>query len=540
MLRIQCLEGILEGQTFEFDKNAVVLGRDPGCDLFLNDGACSRNHARLESTGTGYRVVDLKSTNGLQVNGRDVVEAELKYGDRVSIGRNLFLFATKVTPQDSLPDELEQESDACIHNTITIHDAERLFGSLGDVALDRVDPSGVVEQTNVDQEVLRKASQQMSIAYRVSKAINSTLNQESLLDLLVESILKNFEDVERVALFLAKEGKDHLVEEMSLVSESQKGIPQQPVSRAVLDKVKDERIGVLATDAATDARFESSESIALMDLRSFMCVPLISRDKVLGAIYAENSSVPGCFQTADLELLTVIGNQTAVAMENARLYRDMQVSFYETVKSLSNALEAKDKYTRGHSDRVARYAEAIGNNLDLPAERVQQLKTAAELHDIGKIAIDESIISKAGKLTDEEFEIMKQHPDLGVKILSPIKFLQPILPFIRHHHERYNGRGYPDALKGTDIPLEARILNLADAFDAMTTQRPYNNPKTFLEALAQCQKEAGVSFDADCVTAFAGYIEELVQVQPGACKETTMHGRDITLENDSAAISLQL
>jgi putative nucleotidyltransferase with HDIG domain len=234
----------------------------------------------------------------------------------------------------------------------------------------------------------------------------------------------------------------------------------------------------------------------------------VTRNRFLGAIYVENGSEPGCFQKADLELLTLFGNQAAFAIENALLYEDLQVSFYETVRSLTNALEAKDKYTRGHSDRVARYAVAIGKGLGLSAEKLETLRTAAELHDIGKIAIGEAIISKKDRLSDEEYELVKQHPQRGVEILRPIRFLQPVLPFILHHHERFNGRGYPEGLRGQNIPLEARILNLADAFDAMTTQRPYNTPKTFAEALAQCRKEAGVSFDAECVKALVEFVEK--------------------------------
>jgi len=178
----------------------------------------------------------------------------------------------------------------------------------------------------------------------------------------------------------------------------------------------------------------------------------------------------------------------------------------------------------------------------LAPDRVRRLRTAAELHDIGKIAIDESIISKNGKLTDEEFEIIKRHPKLGVKILQPITFLQPILPFIRHHHERYNGKGYPDGLAGEAIPLEARILNLADAFDAMTTQRPYNDPKTFAEAIEQCRSEAGISFDAACVEAFAGYIEQTMESHVRRAGEDANSADDTSGFHelrDQAALSLQ-
>jgi putative nucleotidyltransferase with HDIG domain len=238
-----------------------------------------------------------------------------------------------------------------------------------------------------------------------------------------------------------------------------------------------------------------------------MCVPLVIDVKYLGAIYVENSTKVFSFSESDLELLTVLANQAATAISNALLYEQLQVSFYETVRSLGNALEAKDKYTRGHSDRVSRYAVGIGKQLDLDQTTLHTLRFAAELHDIGKIAIKEAIIDKSGKLTDEEYETVKKHPELGVEILRPIRFLKPVLPIILHHHERYDGSGYPNGMRGNIIPLGARILNLADAFDAMTTQRPYNKPMSLSDALEMCRKEAGGSFDPDCVDALVRFLD---------------------------------
>jgi HD-GYP domain-containing protein (c-di-GMP phosphodiesterase class II) len=157
---------------------------------------------------------------------------------------------------------------------------------------------------------------------------------------------------------------------------------------------------------------------------------------------------------------------------------------------------------------VAFYAVGVGRKLELPAKRLRHLKIAAELHDIGKIAIPEEIIHCTRKLTEAQHQQIRRHPELGVEILRPIRFLEPCLPTVLHHHERFDGKGYPAGFAGEQIPLEARILNLADAFDAMTTQRPYNRPKTFQEALVHCRKEAGASFDPACVEALFAYVEE--------------------------------
>jgi putative nucleotidyltransferase with HDIG domain len=504
MIRFQCLEGCLRGQILEFDKDSLVLGRDEECDVTLDDGACSRQHALLELEDGSYRVRDLGSTNGVLVNGQRLNESALHYGDRFTLGRNLFVFLSEVPRLD---EKEEAEGDPYIQNTVSIRDLEERLSQSQALPSHAFRPAEAGEDT-LDLEELKRSHALMQAAYRISRAISATLQSDDLFDLIVENVLGSFEKAERVSIFVTKRDSDGLETVRNVFKGGGAGRKDSPVSRSVLDRVREERIGILASDASNDARFITSHSVAIQDLRSLMCVPLVTRNRFLGAIYVENGSEPGCFQKADLELLTLFGNQAAFAIENALLYEDLQVSFYETVRSLTNALEAKDKYTRGHSDRVARYAVAIGKGLGLSAEKLETLRTAAELHDIGKIAIGEAIISKKDRLSDEEYELVKQHPQRGVEILRPIRFLQPVLPFILHHHERFNGRGYPEGLRGQNIPLEARILNLADAFDAMTTQRPYNTPKTFAEALAQCRKEAGVSFDAECVKALVEFVEK--------------------------------
>lgn len=461
MIRFLCLEGMCVGEIFEFDKDSVLLGRGAECDVVVDDHACSRRHVRIQVADDGYEITQLDEDNHLLVNGLRVKGAFLNPGNRFKLGEHLFILLPEVQKRKKVDDE----------------------GSLVDI---------------------ERAQRLMHIAYQASQAINTTLGSEDVYTLITENVFENFTDVERVCILRKEsEGQLELVRNVSKVD----GRKFQ-VSHAIIKRVEEERTGILASDALADDRFSASDSIARMELRSLMCVPLITRNRFLGAIYVENFSRPRCFEEQDLEVLTLLGNQAAWAIENSVLYADLQASVYETVRSLCNALEAKDKYTRGHSDRVARLATGIGHGLGLKPERIEKLCTAAQLHDIGKIAIRERIIGKNGRLTREEYEAIKQHPQLGVDILKPIRFLKPVLPFILHHHERYNGRGYPDGLRGEEISLEARILNLADAFDAMTTQRSYNVPKTISEALEQCEREAGRSFDAECVKALHAHLEK--------------------------------
>lgn len=172
-----------------------------------------------------------------------------------------------------------------------------------------------------------------------------------------------------------------------------------------------------------------------------------------------------------------------------------QRNFKETVSALAAAVEAKDAYTRGHCDRVAQISVAIGNRLEMDSKQCEELELAAILHDVGKIGVKKGILGKTGPLTDKEFKEIQCHPEIGAKILSPLSNYQEIALFVRHHHENYDGSGYPDGLKKDEIPQAARIINLVDAFDAMTSNRPYRKALSREEALSRIKKECGKQFD---------------------------------------------
>jgi putative nucleotidyltransferase with HDIG domain len=198
------------------------------------------------------------------------------------------------------------------------------------------------------------------------------------------------------------------------------------------------------------------------------------------------------------------------AIELERLkekHRVEQKAMLDTTLGLAQAVEEKDSYTKGHIERVARYALLIAEKLGYPKENMELLRMAGLLHDIGKVAIPEEILTKTGKLTESEFLVIRNHPDMACRILAPISFLHAIIPAVRHHHENYDGTGYPDRLKGEDIPLEARILKIADYFDAVTSARPYRKPLSYDDAVALIQKGTGRDFDPSLVGVFVSILE---------------------------------
>lgn len=180
-----------------------------------------------------------------------------------------------------------------------------------------------------------------------------------------------------------------------------------------------------------------------------------------------------------------------------KLYIDMRKNYFDTMNVLVRAIEANDPYTSGHSLRVSAYSEAIAKQLGLPQGKIDVIKSAALLHDIGKIGIDKNILNKTGKLEKEEFETIKSHPEIGASIIADLSYLANISDIIRHHHERNDGKGYPDGLSYTSIPLETSILTIADSFDAMTTNRPYKQSLSLEDALNEIKINAGTQFNPD-------------------------------------------
>ncbi|MDI6706117.1 MAG: HD-GYP domain-containing protein, partial [Bacillota bacterium] len=183
-----------------------------------------------------------------------------------------------------------------------------------------------------------------------------------------------------------------------------------------------------------------------------------------------------------------------MARYSFKLYMDLKRSYLETVEALSRALEAKDPVTSGHAERVGEYAVAIAEELKLSESRIDKIRYAALLHDIGKIGIADGVLNKEGMLSTEEFAQIREHPVIGSEILKDIDFLREASKIIRHHHERYDGRGYPDGLKGDEVPIEAYILAVADAFDAMTNDRPYRKALPVDKARSIIAEEAGRQF----------------------------------------------
>lgn len=230
-------------------------------------------------------------------------------------------------------------------------------------------------------------------------------------------------------------------------------------------------------------------------------VPIERQGRFLGRMIAIRSLSGAEFGTVEADLMKSTSMMLGAHLVNQRQYREMQQMFEGTIQSLVSALDAKDAYTCGHSSRVAELAVELAQRLDFDEDRVATIRMAGILHDIGKIGVEDSVLRKPGRLTDEEFEQIKQHPVLGYEILQGIRQFKKILPAVRHHHESWDGTGYPDGLAGESIPRDAQVLAVADAFDAMTSDRPYRAGMPLEKVIAIFEEGRGSQWAADVVDA---------------------------------------
>ncbi|MGE5371201.1 MAG: HD domain-containing phosphohydrolase [Solirubrobacterales bacterium] len=235
-------------------------------------------------------------------------------------------------------------------------------------------------------------------------------------------------------------------------------------------------------------------------IQSMLFAPLKTMDRIIGVILLASDTLVQ-YSASDLKLLVSLGSQTAAAVENAKLYDELRDGFYATVQTLAEIAERRDTNAHGHAGRVAKYSLMIGKALGMFPGELARLKLSAMLHDIGKIAISDELLQKNRELTPMEQRLVQKHAEHGAEILEHVKQLRDVIPVIKAHHERFDGRGMPDGLKGTDIPLAARIIAVANTYDVLTTDRPHKGALTQRDALKQIVNNAGSEFDPEVVNA---------------------------------------
>jgi HD-GYP domain-containing protein (c-di-GMP phosphodiesterase class II) len=310
---------------------------------------------------------------------------------------------------------------------------------------------------------LEKRVHELSTLYEASKTITSSLNLDETLHAIMKMV-NDVIDISSGAIMLIDEETSEMKERVSFRSEP----------------------GRNPAESAHDASID---------------IPLTIGDRTIGS-FKFTSIGMRTLSADDKQILHTLASQAAIAIENARLFERTQNAYYDTISSLAVAIEKRDPYTSGHSERVTAYASDLARFLNLSSKEIDVLQYSGLLHDIGKIGVSDSILNKKSILSENDYHLIKEHPLLGDAILSPLRFLENSQQVVKYHHERWDGGGYPDGLKGECIPLLARLISVADAFDAMTTDRPYRKAMSKEDALAEIDAGLGSQFDPDIGKAF--------------------------------------
>ncbi len=346
--------------------------------------------------------------------------------------------------------------------------------------------SRAIAAEHVSQRMLRVASRELTLLLNAEACLVSQLE-----DGLLREVADYSRDGRQVARGLSYYLSDY------------------PATETVLES------RVPSSICADDPGADPAEVFVLreMEMQAVLLVPLVVEKRTWGLIEVYDSRARA-FPAPERHLAELAAAQIGGLLAAFEHEERAQRLYRETLASLSNALEAKDAVTSQHTEEVVRLAVSVAAELDLDLDAVQSVELGAVLHDIGKVRVPEAILNKPGPLTDEEWQVMRTHPEVGEQILRPIQSLQAILPLVRHHHERWDGTGYPDGLAGREIPLGARIVAVCDAYRAMTEDRPYRAALPKDEARAELALGAGSQFDPDCVEALVRALDRRDESAP--------------------------
>ena len=345
--------------------------------------------------------------------------------------------------------------------------------------------------------------ERLALLSHLSQILNSTLDHKEIRRRAMEAATRLMK-AEVGSLLLVDEGKRQLYFEVAL-GDREKEIKTISLNfgEGIAGWVAQHGKPLIVNAPGKDRRFfEGVDERTEFKTRNIICVPVKVKKKIIGVLEAINKKGKKGFDKEDLSLLTSLADQVAIALDNSHLYQELEEMFFQTADSLADAIEQRDPYTGGHTQRVTLYSQAIAKYLQLkPLER-KWLKITSVLHDIGKIGIEDHILKKPTRLSPKEFDLIKHHSDIGAKIIGHIRQLKEIVPGVKYHHEQINGKGYPDGLRGKDIPILAKIVAVADTYDAMTTDRPYRKAMEKEAAIEELKRCSGTQLDKEVVEAF--------------------------------------
>jgi HD-GYP domain-containing protein (c-di-GMP phosphodiesterase class II)/pSer/pThr/pTyr-binding forkhead associated (FHA) protein len=495
-IRLKGISEDVKGKVWEHD-SVLRAGRLNSLEIVLDDNSVSRRHAELRyQAPTGWVVRDLESTNGTYINA-----VRIGPGDKPIKAKDVIQFGKVALLVEATEGGATKGSEPQIFDEIAV---EASISSSWEDA---------IEDLVFDKERGVRPGEQLIALLRAGHHLVHIENEKELLDSILNDAVQCL-DAQRGAIVLADGPEDKLV--LRALASGLGNMPtgrfaySQKLARRCFDRAE----SILCCSVNDDPELATAQSIADGQIASALCVLLRTPRKKLGVLHLDRPIFKEPYTRKDLDLADALAAHVSAGIECAQLLEKQKKLFLDTIKTLAQLVEQRDEYTGNHIYRVTSYALVLARQLNLKAEDLRLLEIGTPLHDVGKIGVPEEILKKPAKLTEAEFEEMKLHTVKGDAIISNIPDLHPIRPIVRNHHERWDGSGYPDKLKGDDIPLLARIVAVVDAFDAMTTVRVYHPDKkckTVDEAFAELERMAGKQFDPHCAAAFIAAREQVVE-----------------------------
>lgn len=487
MIRLRGISGDVKGKVWEAE-SLLRAGRLNSLEIVLDDSSVSRKHAELRFGNQGWMVQDLDSTNGTFVNGVRMGKEErpLRARDIVQFGKVAMIVELNEANAVAPGADEQMLVEATSHQSW-----EEAFQGLA-----------------FDKNRCPRPGEQLLALLRAGHHIAHLESETELLHSILNDSV-NVLDAQRGAIVLAD--NDNKLQLRALAGDSS---GRFHFSNRLAQRCFQGGESILCGSVDEDPDLKMAQSIADGAMASVMCVLLRTPRRRLGVLHLDRNFWQKPFSEEDLHLADALAATASIGIECSQLMRKQRDLFLNTITVLAQAVELRDEYTGGHTARVTNFALLLAQQLNLPYKDQELLRLGTPLHDIGKIGIDDSILRKPGKLTVEEYKIMQSHTVKGDAIVSTIPDLHPVRPIVRSHHERWDGGGYPDKLFGDQIPLLARIVAVADAFDAMTSNRPYHadkRGKTAEEAFAEVELQAGKQFDPACAAAFLSIQEQVLE-----------------------------
>ena len=497
-IRLRGINGDIEGKVWESEQ-VLRAGRLATLEIVLDDTSVSRRHAEVRSTANGWRVRDLGSTNGTFLNGTRLGPGEWP------VRAHDILRCGNVTLVVDLLKEGREEDDTSQTENLLVEAAA--CNSWEDA----------INGLAYDRNRSPRPGEQLLALLRAGHHLVHLENEEDLLHTILNDSVSTL-DAQRGAIVLADGPTGPL--KLRALASGHSQVPSRPgFSQNLAQRSFSRGESILCCSVEEDPELVGARSIAEGTMASVLCVLLRTPRKKLGVLHLDRGPMQKPFTKDDLHLADALAAHVSAGIESAQLIRKQRELFYATINMLAQSVEMRDTYTGGHTARVTEYSVLLAQQVDVSPEDLHIIKIGTPLHDIGKIGIDDAILRKPGKLTQAEFDIMKTHTTKGVKILEQVGDLAPVIPIVRSHHERWDGLGYPDGLKGEEIPRLARIVAVADCFDAMTSDRPYRQGLPPETAFAEVEKQKGKQFDPEIATAFLKMRQRIIQEMQSETKK---------------------